>query len=166
VIVAFAFVKLAEAQICGGMIEDFARHFRRPPDQLTPEHIREYQAYLFRERKLTAAKRTLIVEGARGFSVRERTTRVRFNEKRGSEQYQPINPCGLVRSLSTTVPRRISAVCWDSLRESSWHDGARILWDVAIAESVAVYVHEWSRLSIAIVGGVGVPEFCLTLAYG
>ena len=26
-------------------IEDFARHFRRPPDQLTPEHIREYQAY-------------------------------------------------------------------------------------------------------------------------
>jgi integrase/recombinase XerD len=33
-------------------IEDFARHFRRSPDQLTPEHIREYQAYLFRERKL------------------------------------------------------------------------------------------------------------------
>jgi len=32
-------------------IEDFARHFHRPPDQLTPEHIREYQAYLFRERK-------------------------------------------------------------------------------------------------------------------
>ncbi len=36
-------------------IEDFARHFRRPPDQLTPEHIREYQAYLFRERKLAAS---------------------------------------------------------------------------------------------------------------
>jgi site-specific recombinase XerD len=27
-------------------IEDFAHHFHRPPDQLTPEHIREYQAYL------------------------------------------------------------------------------------------------------------------------
>jgi hypothetical protein len=39
-------------------IEDFARHFRRPPDQLTPEHIREYQAYLFRERKLAASNRT------------------------------------------------------------------------------------------------------------
>ena len=35
-------------------IEDFARYFQRPPDQLGPEHIREYQAYLFRERKLAA----------------------------------------------------------------------------------------------------------------
>ena len=35
-------------------IEDFARYFHRPPDQLGPEHIREYQAYLFRERKLAA----------------------------------------------------------------------------------------------------------------
>ncbi len=34
-------------------IEDFARYFRRPPDH--PEHIREYQAYLFRERKLAAS---------------------------------------------------------------------------------------------------------------
>ena len=34
-------------------IEDFARYFKRPPDQLGPEHIREYIAYLFRVRKLT-----------------------------------------------------------------------------------------------------------------
>jgi hypothetical protein len=27
-------------------IEDFTRYFRCPPDQLTPEHIREYQEYL------------------------------------------------------------------------------------------------------------------------
>jgi integrase/recombinase XerD len=33
-------------------IEDFARYFHRPPDALGPEHVREYQAYLFRERKL------------------------------------------------------------------------------------------------------------------
>jgi integrase/recombinase XerD len=38
-------------------IEDFARYFKRPPDQLGPEHIREYQAYLFREKKL--ARQTL-----------------------------------------------------------------------------------------------------------
>src|SRR3974377_711559 len=35
-------------------MEDFARYFQRPPDQLGPEHIREYQAYLFRDRKLAA----------------------------------------------------------------------------------------------------------------
>src|SRR5713226_7492253 len=35
-------------------IEEFAHYFKHPPDQLGPEHIREYQAYLFRERKLAA----------------------------------------------------------------------------------------------------------------
>jgi integrase/recombinase XerD len=35
-------------------IEDFARYFHRPPDELGPEQVREYQAYLFRERKLCA----------------------------------------------------------------------------------------------------------------
>jgi integrase/recombinase XerD len=33
-------------------VEDFARYFKRPPDQLGPEHIREYQAQLFSTRKL------------------------------------------------------------------------------------------------------------------
>ncbi len=33
-------------------VADFARYFHRSPDQLRPQHIREYQAYLFRERKL------------------------------------------------------------------------------------------------------------------
>jgi integrase/recombinase XerD len=32
----------------------FARYFHRSPDQLHPEHVRQYQAYLFRERKLQA----------------------------------------------------------------------------------------------------------------
>src|SRR5260370_36889476 len=36
------------------LIEDFAGYFKRPPDQLGPEHTREYQAYLFRERRLAA----------------------------------------------------------------------------------------------------------------
>ncbi len=34
-------------------IEDLARYFKRPPDQLDPAHIRQYQAYLFRDRKLS-----------------------------------------------------------------------------------------------------------------
>jgi integrase/recombinase XerD len=28
-------------------VEHFNRYFRRPPDQLGPEHIRQYQAMLF-----------------------------------------------------------------------------------------------------------------------
>jgi integrase/recombinase XerD len=35
-------------------IQDFVRYFHRSPDTLGPEHIRQYQAYLFRERKLAA----------------------------------------------------------------------------------------------------------------
>ncbi len=35
-------------------VEDFARYFQRRPDRLGPEHIREYQAHLFRDRKLAA----------------------------------------------------------------------------------------------------------------
>ena len=33
-------------------IEDFARHFNRPPDQVGPEEIREFTAHMFRVRKL------------------------------------------------------------------------------------------------------------------
>ena len=32
--------------------ERFAKHFHRPPDQLNHIHLREYQAYLLRDRKL------------------------------------------------------------------------------------------------------------------
>lgn len=33
-------------------VEDFARYFNRAPDQLRPEHIRQFQAHLFTERKM------------------------------------------------------------------------------------------------------------------
>jgi len=38
-----------------GGVEMFARHFRRSPDQLGLDHIRDYQVYLFRVRKLKPA---------------------------------------------------------------------------------------------------------------
>ena len=51
-------------------VEEFARHFHRSPDQLGPDHIREYQVHLFRDCKLspctiegqTAALRFLFVK--------------------------------------------------------------------------------------------------------
>jgi integrase/recombinase XerD len=50
-------------------IEDFARYFKRSPDQLGPEHIREYQAYLFRERKLAARTVTQRLAALRFFFI-------------------------------------------------------------------------------------------------
>jgi len=35
-------------------IEDFARYFGKSPERLGPEHIRQYQVHLFRDRKLAA----------------------------------------------------------------------------------------------------------------
>jgi integrase/recombinase XerD len=35
-------------------VEEFARYFNRPPDQLGPAQIRQYQAHLFTDRKLDA----------------------------------------------------------------------------------------------------------------
>jgi integrase/recombinase XerD len=54
-------------------VEDFARYFRRPPEQLGPDHVRDYQVHLFRDRKLsprtiegrTAALRFLFVKTLR-----------------------------------------------------------------------------------------------------
>ena len=34
-------------------VEDLAGYFHRPPDQLGPEHIREYQAQLFTKKHLS-----------------------------------------------------------------------------------------------------------------
>src|SRR5437763_15362107 len=47
-------------------IADLARYFKRPPDQLGPDELRQYQAYLFRERKLAAN------------TVNQRTAALRF----------------------------------------------------------------------------------------
>ena len=54
-------------------VEDFSKYFHRSPERLGPSHIRQYQAYLFRERKLspgtiqgrTAALRFLFVKTLR-----------------------------------------------------------------------------------------------------
>src|SRR5215468_5557489 len=49
-------------------VEDFARHFNRPPDRLGPRHIREYQAQLFQKRKLSSGSVTYRLAALR-FSI-------------------------------------------------------------------------------------------------
>jgi integrase/recombinase XerD len=51
-------------------VADFARYFHRSPDQLRPEHVRQYQAYLFRERKLEASSVTHQLAALRFFFLK------------------------------------------------------------------------------------------------
>jgi integrase/recombinase XerD len=51
-------------------VERFAKHFKRPPDRLTHDHLRTYQAYLLRERKLGPRTVRLHVAALRFFFVK------------------------------------------------------------------------------------------------
>ena len=51
-------------------VADFARYFHRPPDQLRPEHIRQYQAHLFRDKKLSPVSVTQHLAALRFFFVK------------------------------------------------------------------------------------------------
>jgi integrase/recombinase XerD len=50
-------------------VEHFSRYFRRPPDQLGPEHIREYQAMLFTKLKVSPNTVTVRLASLRFFYV-------------------------------------------------------------------------------------------------
>ena len=51
-------------------VEEFSRYFHRSPDRLGPDHIRQYQAYLFRERKLQAGTIALCTAALRFLYVK------------------------------------------------------------------------------------------------
>ena len=51
-------------------VTDFARYFNRPPDQLHPQHIRQYQAHLFRQRKLAPSSVTQRLAALRFFFIK------------------------------------------------------------------------------------------------
>jgi tRNA(Glu) U13 pseudouridine synthase TruD len=51
-------------------VEQFARHFNCRPDRLNHTHLRTYQAYLLRERKLTSRTVRLHVAALRFFFVK------------------------------------------------------------------------------------------------
>jgi integrase/recombinase XerD len=52
------------------IVEDFSTHFGRRPDQLGAKHLREYQVYLFRERKLSRRTVSVRVSALRFFFVK------------------------------------------------------------------------------------------------
>ncbi|MFZ0591513.1 MAG: tyrosine-type recombinase/integrase [Bryobacteraceae bacterium] len=52
------------------IVREFAKHFAKAPDQLGSDEIREYSAYLFRERKLEAGTVQQHVAGLRFFYVK------------------------------------------------------------------------------------------------
>jgi integrase/recombinase XerD len=52
------------------VIRDFAAYFHKAPDKLGPEHVREFQAYLFRERKLEPGTVLQYSAGLRFFFVK------------------------------------------------------------------------------------------------
>lgn len=51
-------------------VEDFARHFNRPPDRLGPRHIREYQVELFQKRKLSPGSVAVRLAALRFFYIK------------------------------------------------------------------------------------------------
>ena len=51
------------------VVEQFARHFHRPPDQLGLEHIRQYQAALLRQKKLAPSTVGQHLAGLRFFYI-------------------------------------------------------------------------------------------------
>jgi integrase/recombinase XerD len=52
------------------ILREFTKYFGRAPDQLGPEHIRQYQVHLFRERKLAPSSVTQRVAALRFFFVK------------------------------------------------------------------------------------------------
>jgi site-specific recombinase XerD len=51
-------------------VAEFSLHFHRPPNQLGPEHIRQYQAHLFSQRKLAPSTVTQRLAALRFFYIK------------------------------------------------------------------------------------------------
>jgi integrase/recombinase XerD len=51
-------------------VAEFSLHFHRPPNQLGPQHIRQYQAYLFGQRKLAPSTVTQHLAALRFFYIK------------------------------------------------------------------------------------------------
>ena len=82
-----------------GAVERFSRYFGKPPDQLGPDHIRQYQAHLLHERKLAVETVVAQTAGLRFFFVR--TLKRRFPPER-----HPVPEVLQIGSHGYSVPRK------------------------------------------------------------
>ena len=62
------------------IIQEFTRYFHRPPDQLGPQHLRQYQAHLFTDRKLEPGTVQQHVAALRFFYVKTLKRRYLLDE--------------------------------------------------------------------------------------
>jgi integrase/recombinase XerD len=62
------------------IIQEFAQYFHRPPDKLGPQHLRQYQAHLFEERKLEPGTVEQHVAALRFFYVKTLKRRYLLDE--------------------------------------------------------------------------------------
>ena len=95
-------------------VEDFARYFRRSPDRLGPNHIREYQVHLFRDCKLSAGT----IEG--------RTAALRFLFVKTLRRpylpdHIPVSEASEANAYSTKSGRGEAAHCFRSEPDAPYH---------------------------------------------
>src|ERR1039457_284994 len=82
-------------------VEEFALFYKRPPDQLGPEQIRQYQAHLFTDRKLDANTVAQHLSALRFFFVKTLKRNWSVEETPRSEEHtsELQSPCNLVCRL-------------------------------------------------------------------
>jgi site-specific recombinase XerD len=91
-------------------VKAFAEYFHRPPDQLGPEHIRTYQVYLLKEKKL----------GVR--TVGHETAALRFFFVKTLKRTYPIEEVPYPkapRRLPTILSQEEAVRLWTSMRPLS-----------------------------------------------
>src|SRR5688572_20416326 len=117
-------------------VERFAKHFRRPPDQLNQDHLRAYQAYLLRDRKLeprtvklhVSALRRQTLEPPRPAPIRKRVPAVRPTDTAASIPRLTLYGLASGHTPATTghgEPQQISAPALAFLRFNAHTDPPR-----------------------------------------
>ena len=85
-------------------VKEFAQYLNQRPDQLGPDHIRQYQAHLFRERKLQPNTVIQHLGGIRFFYIRT------LKQTWSADLPPPnINVCLIRRYLAGRCGRRVHA---------------------------------------------------------